>query len=188
MTEYYFDIETEGIDPLTDKIIAIQFQQLSEGNPIGGFSVLKEWEEGEKRIVERILEENVLDSSWDFVPIGNNLRFDIVFVMEKAQQYGLQEWTSGMVRQYFFAKPMIDIRSILVLMNSGKFLGSGLDTFTEKAKGVQIPIWYREKKYDDILSYIETEKDETLALYREVSNLLEAFGKRKRTNAEEAEG
>ncbi|MFQ6128031.1 MAG: hypothetical protein ACE5QW_03925 [Thermoplasmata archaeon] len=188
MTEYYFDVETEGTDPLVDKIITIQYQQLSEGNAVGNFSVLKEWEEGEKRIVERILEEKILDPGWEFIPIGNNLRFDIVFVMEKAQQYGLQEWSAGRVRQYFYAKPMIDIRSILILMNGGKFLGSGLDKFTGKGKGAQIPIWYREKKYDEILEYIETEKDETLGLYRELGSLLEAFGRRKKVRAKESKG
>ncbi|MFQ5910945.1 MAG: hypothetical protein ACE5IJ_09545, partial [Thermoplasmata archaeon] len=183
MTEYYFDIETVGTDPLMDKIIAIQYQQLAGGRPVGDFHVLKEWEEGEKRIVERILEEKVLDPHWDFVPIGNNLRFDIIFVMEKAQQYGLQEWDAGKVKQFFFLKPMIDIRSVLILMNAGRFKGSGLDEFTGKGKGVQVPIWYREKRFDDIIEYIETEKDETLALYNEVGSLLEAFGRRKRKPA-----
>jgi hypothetical protein len=126
MAEYYFDLETEGTDPLVDKIITIQFQELADGKPVGDFHVLKEWEQDEKRIVERILDEGVLDTDWIFVPIGNNLRFDIVFVMEKAQQYGLQEWNAGKVKFYFFTKPMIDIRSVLVLMNEGKFKGSGL--------------------------------------------------------------
>jgi len=106
MTEFYFDIETVGTDPLMDKIVTIQYQQLADGNPIGDFRVLKEWEEGEKRIVERIIDEKLFEPHWEFVPIGNNLRFDIVFLMEKAQQYGLEEWDVGRVKQYFFMKPM----------------------------------------------------------------------------------
>ncbi len=187
MTEYYFDIETEGTDPLVDKIITIQFQELDGGKPVGDFHVLKEWEEGEKKIVGRILDEGILDPNWVFVPIGNNLRFDIVFVMEKAQQYGLREWSAGEVRYFFYRKAMIDIRSVLVLMNGGKFKGSGLDAFTGKQKGVQVPIWYGERKYDEIMSYIETEKQETMALYREVASLLDTFGRRKRKSVEEPE-
>jgi len=91
------------------------------------------------------------------------------------------------VRYFFFTKPMIDIRSVLVLMNGGKFKGSGLDAFTGKQKGVQVPIWYSERKYDEILTYIETEKQETLALYREVATLLDTFGRRKRKRVEEQE-
>jgi DNA polymerase III epsilon subunit-like protein len=187
MTEYYFDIETEGVDPLVDKIITIQFQEIANGKPVGDFHVLKEWEQGEKRIVEEILDRGVLDADWVFVPIGNNLKFDIIFVMEKAQQYGLQEWNAGKVKYYFFTKPMIDIRSVLVLMNEGKFKGSGLDAFTGKKKGVHVPIWYQEGKFDEVLTYIETEKDETLALYREVASILGTFGRRKRSPAEERE-
>ena len=187
MTEFYFDIETEGIDPLVDKIVTIQYQQLVEGKPIGELRILKEWEDGEKRIVDKILEEGILDPSWEFVPVGNNLRFDLVFVMEKAQQYGLQEWNPAKVKQFFFMKPMIDIRPILILMNGGKFKGSGLDTFTEKMKGAHVPIWYREKRFDEVIRYIEREKEETIALYREVTSLLDAFGRRKRESVRDPE-
>ncbi|MFQ6106028.1 MAG: hypothetical protein ACE5QF_00345 [Thermoplasmata archaeon] len=183
MTEYYFDIETVGTDPLMDKIVTIQYQQLVDGNPIGDFRVLKEWEEGEKRIIERIIGEKLLQPHWDFVPIGNNLRFDIIFLMERAQQYGLEKWDAGEIKQYFFLKPMIDIRPVLILMNAGRFKGSGLDAFTGKEKGVQVPIWYAEQKYDEILSYVETEREEAIALYREIASLLEAFGRRKRESS-----
>jgi len=37
------------------------------------------------------------------------------------------------------------------------------------------------------LTYIETEKQETLALYREVATLLDTFGRRKRKRVEEQE-
>ena len=55
MTEYYFDIETTGWDPVVDKIITIQWQKLSYGRGVGPVNILKEWESSEKEILEEFL-------------------------------------------------------------------------------------------------------------------------------------
>ena len=49
LTEWYFDIETEGTDPQQDKILSIQYQSMSDGEPMGPFQVLAEWEWGRSR-------------------------------------------------------------------------------------------------------------------------------------------
>lgn len=180
VTEYYFDVETTGTDPLQDKIVTIQYQQLLNGNPIGDFRILKEWEIGEKEAVRQILEKGVLKPGWDFVPVGNQLKYDLIFVMEKSQEHRLESWDAARMKSYFFRKPTIDLHTTLVLMNEGKFLGSGLDTFTKKQKGKIVPTLYREKRYDDIVRYVEQEKDQALQLYRELRALLGAFGRRKK--------
>jgi len=59
LTEYYFDMETyspqERPDPANDKIITIQYQQLSrDGGPDGDLQILTEWDCGsEKELLDR---------------------------------------------------------------------------------------------------------------------------------------
>ncbi|MFQ6012945.1 MAG: hypothetical protein ACE5LS_04805 [Thermoplasmata archaeon] len=186
MTEYYFDVETEGRDPLQDKIITIQFQQLEAGEPQGSFSVLAEWEWGEKEILRIVKEKGLLEAGWDFVPVGNRLRFDLNFVVERAERHKLIRWNPGEVKYYLFEKPMLDLASVLVLMNRGRFEGSSLTTFTAKREwGNVIRTHYRNGEYGEILAYVEQEKEAVLELYREVRAVLTTLGdRRKRRLAE----
>ncbi len=89
LTEYYFDIETTGFDPLTDKIITIQFQELDRftGEPIGVLNILKEWESSEKEILTDFL-PNLTKYAWDFIMIGNNLLFEFSFLTYRAKKHG----------------------------------------------------------------------------------------------------
>ena len=56
VVEYYFGIETTGLNPCKDKIVTFQYQGLSEvsGIPLTQLVIVKEWERGcsEKVIVE----------------------------------------------------------------------------------------------------------------------------------------
>ena len=181
MTEYYLDVETEGTDPARDKIISIQFQSLIDGNPQGEFHVLTEWEFGEKEVVRMILERQVLDAGWDFVPIGNRLKFDLAFLIERSQKHGLIQWGTAELKHYFFAKPMIDLGPMLVLMNAGKFQGSSIMNFTGKSRpSAEVPVLYHQGRYKEIIEYVEREREVTIALYRELRALLTPFGSRKK--------
>ena len=176
LTEWYFDIETEGTDPQQDRIVTIQYQSMEDGVPRGRFQVLAEWEWGEKEIVRLIVEKGLLDPTWDFVPVGNRLKFDITFVMEKAEKYGIKKFTVDGLRYYWFNKPLIDIAPIVLLMNGGRFAGSSISRFSEKRNSSEVPRLYREGRYPEVIEYITREKDETLALIREAGSVLEAFG------------
>jgi len=187
MTEYYFDIETLGTDPQDDKIITIQYQMLEDGEPVGDLVILKEWESSEGEIVKEILDKQLLEPGWDFVPIGNRLRFDIIFIIEKAQQHGLLDWKPGDMKYYFFNKPTLDISPILVMMNDLKFLGSGIDNFTKKKKGSIVPVHYNKGEFDEIIKYIGVERDAVLGLIAEVRAVLSTFGNRKRAALAEDE-
>lgn len=187
MTEYYFDIETLGTDPQDDKIITIQYQKLEDGQPVEDMVILKEWESSEGDIVKEILDMQLLEPGWDFVPIGNRLRFDLIFIIEKATQYGLLDWKPGDMKYYFFNKPTMDIAPILVMMNDLKFLGSGVDNFTKKQKGSIVPVHYNKGEYDEIIKYIEVERDAVLGLLAEVRAVLSTFGNRKKATLAEDE-
>jgi hypothetical protein len=181
MTEFYLDIETEGTDPQQDRILTIQWQQLEAGAPVGELTILKEWEEGEAAIVKRAVDKGILDPGWDFVPVGSRLRFDLTFLVEKAQKYDLVKWTTADVKRYFFGKPTLDLGPVLVLMNEGKFKGSGLDSFTKKTEsGAIVPVLYNEGKYGEIVDYVKDEAEAVLELLEGVKDILSVYGRARR--------
>jgi hypothetical protein len=181
VTEYYFDIETEGEDPIQDRIITIQFQQLEDGEPVGNFNILVEWEWGEKEILRSIIDRGLLDVGWDIIPVGNRLSFDITFIVERAEKHKLISWEPSQLKYYFFKKPMLDLWPILVLMNRGRFEGSSLVTFTSKKDWSSlVPSLYRKGDYKAILTYIQEEREAVLDLYRELRSVLSTLGDRRR--------
>lgn len=184
--EYYFDIETLGDDPAQDRIATIQFQQLEGGEALGNLRVLTEWEWGEKEIIRSILEKGVLEPGWDFVPVGNRLRFDVTFLVERAERHKLRSWEPAQLKYYFFNKPMLDLSSVLVLMNRGRFEGSSLTNFTQKRElSNVVPAMYHKGEYEEILRYVEVERDAVLELYREVRSVLSTLGDRRRVRQTE---
>ncbi len=183
LTEWYLDIETEGTDPQQDKILTIQCQPLNEGRPTGSFQILAEWEWGEKQIVRTIIEKGLLEPTWDFVPVGNRLKFDITFIMEKAEKYGSKKFTVEGLRYYWFNKPIIDLAPVLLMMNRGRFAGSSISGFSEKPGSANVPRMYHEGRYAEIIEYVTRERDETLGLLSEVRGMLEAFGEARKRGA-----
>jgi len=181
VTLFYFDVEAEGEDPGQDRLITVQYQPLGDDlRPIGALTVLAEWEWGEKEMVRAALQRGVLDPTWDFVPVGNRLRFDLTFLIERAQRHGVRESSAADLRRFWFDKPMLDVGPVLVLMNAGRFEGSSIENFTAKPPSAQAPMLYRQGKYRELLEYVEKERDATLALLAELRSLLTAFGERKR--------
>ncbi len=179
MGNFYLDIETTGLDPNKDQIITIQYQELdrSTGQAKGELKILKAWETSEKEILQKfIAESNILDSyPFTFIPVGYNLGFEHNFLKRRTEINGLHPVD-------ILNKPFIDLRFIGIIMNKGEFKGSGLDKITGKASsGVNIPIWYNNKEYDKIISYIKNETEEFIKfnvwLYQKLPNLLIEFRK-----------
>lgn len=118
MTEYYFDTETTGFDPLKCKIITIQWQRLSwSGEPIGELNILKEWKSSEEAILKEFLPNLRTTKPFDFIPVGKNLLFDFLFLSKRAERYGL----NGLDLQFWHDKPFLDIKPILIMINEGNF-------------------------------------------------------------------
>lgn len=181
LTLWYWDLETTGDLPDQDRIVTVQWQQLDDAfRPVGRFTVLTEWEWGEKQVVQEALSRGVLEPGWDFVPVGNRLGFDITFLMERSERLELHGWSAPEVRRFWFTKPMLDLGTVLVLMNAGRFTGSALSEFAEKESGSVVPVLHRAGKAEAILEYVTREKDETLRLFQELAGLLGTFGERRR--------
>lgn len=163
-----FDIETEGLDPYKHKIITIQYQQVNNsGMPIGELVILREWEEGEKTIVEKAHKLLVQGKTFDFIPIGTNLMFDLRFLFTKFRKYELPLGKSEV--DFLYDKPKIDIHSSLVIINKLQFKGSGLTDMTGKEKrGDYIVEMYEKKEFGKIIEYII---DETNAFLKALQSL-----------------
>lgn len=171
MALYYLDIETTGFDAEQDKIVSIQYQEVNDlGEPSGELSILKEWDSDEKTIVTNIWDKIVMGNSWFFIPVGSNLIFDLTFLWAKFEKYSLYAPT---LSEFLFNKPLIDIKYTLIIMNNLQFKGSGLDKMTnKKTDGRNIPIWYKEKKYDLIENYIKQEAESFLEFFKMLANEL----------------
>ena len=168
MVEYYFDIETTGRNPVSDKIISIQWQKLDRftWEPIGDLNILKEWESSEEKILEEFLPLAHCDYPWDFIFIGMNLMFDFNFLNERAKKHGFR----GLDLSYLYDHPFLDLKHVLVLINDGRF--KDYSTILEGKmvlKEIDVPKLYYEKKYEMIIDYIKIETGvfvETLKILR----------------------
>jgi hypothetical protein len=179
MRNFYFDIETVGLDPKKHKIITIQYQELGRntGKAVGELKILKEWESSEREILEKFIKDSKIEDPYPFtfIPMGYNLNFEHNFLKERTAIHSLNPLD-------ILTKPFIDLRAFGIIMNKGEFKGSGLDKITGKQmSGKQIPEWYENKEYDKIIKYI---KDEAKAfiqlnvwLYKEMPQFLERFKK-----------
>lgn len=171
MTLYYLDIETTGFDKNKDKIVTIQFQKVNEyGFPIGELLILKEWESSEKDIVTQFYKILDLNNGWNFIPILTNHIFDLNFIFAKFNKYNLKY---PPLEDYLFSKPLIDLKSTLIIINHMQFKGWGLDKMTnKKMDGRNVPIWYQNKEYDKIINYIEDETKSFLEFFQKCTNYM----------------
>ncbi len=180
MAKYYFDIETyspgEKIDPSTDKIISIQFQELSDesGEAVGPLHVYKEWESGEEAIVRKFFPKF---RAWEFIPVGTNLAFERMFLKEKFEKY----LGRGVTHKYLdYYMPSIDLQPVLVVMNKGQFRGSGLHYFSDKeSSGEKIKEWYEAGDFKSIEEYIRMEARAFIKLYVKLQKELPKIFPRK---------
>ncbi|MBI5225542.1 hypothetical protein HY989_06750 [Candidatus Micrarchaeota archaeon] len=186
MAKYYFDIETYGPNispsPFTDKIITIQYQLLDDttGRPTGELVILKEWESSEKEILLKFLP---MLKKWEFIMVGNNLGYERRFLIEKARQIN---WPNLNEYSLNYEFPAIDLQSLFVILNEGKFKGSGMHNFTEKKMdGSRIKGWYENKDFAKIEEYVKDEAAGFIKLYSELSEKLPQLFPRKDSKVEE---
>ena len=179
MGQFYLDIETTGLDPLKDKILTIQYQELDRntGEPKGELVILKEWESSEEEIIRQFIRNtNVNDDyPFSFIAVGYNLTFEHNFLKQRARIHHLEEID-------ILNKPFVDLRAIGILMNNGEFKGSGLDKITGKeGTGKNVPMWYNNGEYELIIRYIQTETNEFIKfnkwLYKKMPEMLIEFKK-----------
>ena len=166
MAEYYFDMETTGVDFQKDKIITIQWQRVNgfTGEPIGDLQILKEWESSEEEILKKFL-PNLKCRPFDFILVGKNLLFDFTFLSKRLKHHNLGEFDLRCA----YERVSLDIKPILVMINKGDFRGYDrvLDKDGSLAKVSElIPQLYKDEKYAEIIKYIEEETKVFLKAYQ----------------------
>ena len=154
MPHYYLDIETTGLDPEIDQILTIQYQKIlvHTGEAVGPLTILSSWDYSEEDIVKEIAINLLDEDHWNFVPVGNNLTFEFKFFVNKFRKYLGKEIDV----EYFVTRPHIDLKSVMILANSGKFKGCHL-VLGKKGNSTDVPVWYQNGEYQKIIEYIEDE-------------------------------
>ena len=187
MPSYYLDCETsrEGrdhVDPKLDRLVSISFQEIESGtgNPIGKLQILKSWESSEKLILSEFLNKTCWletpPNSWEFIPIGFNLPFDLWVIYYRTKKNLEYELNLDFL---FHQLPKIDIQSIFVLANKGKFRGASLDKFSDKCyDGAYAYESIQEEKWDNLLQYIKDETESFLKIYQQLLKKLPTILKR----------
>jgi hypothetical protein len=168
-------METTGLEPSIDQIITIQYAELDEKSldPIGELMILKVWDMSEKELLKTFLDGSLFfDENFTFIPIGNNIIFDILFLHTRSVYHGL---TNVPLWKVLHEKPFIDLKPIAVMMNGMEF--RGYDRIIDKYgniehKGYEIPKLYSEKRYNEIIKYIKDEYDSTLKFMKDVLSKL----------------
>ncbi len=159
-----YDIETTGLNPFENEIITIQFRRGATNH------LFKAWESNENEIIFQFLE------SWKTIPrsirgggdffVAFNVKFDTTFLFVRATKHKMHErlgWNERLLWENVVHGPsFIDMYQLLgdQLMNFAKWRRCLVGTFG-RYKNAQIPIFYREKKFDIIEEYIN---DELLSL------------------------
>jgi hypothetical protein len=168
LTEYYFDIETYSTtrkpDPAKDKIITIQFQELStiEGKPLDRLNILTEWNlKSERKLLAAFRGRFLTGRDFDFIPIGENLYgFDLISLLHRLNKY----FHLDLGMDFFRDRPVIDIKPILVMMNQGNF--RDYQRVLGKKSGHMVRQWYENKDYDKIERYVRREARNFITKYQ----------------------
>jgi len=174
MHHYYFDIETTGLDPNKDKILTFQYQELSQvsGTPLTKLLIVKEWDYdySETKILEW-LKTLLIDSPfWKFVPVGNNLVFDLSFIAARMRIYFHADFLMQLIN-----RPFIDLKHVLVMINGGRFRNYSRIIGKEEF-GFNVPVWYENGEYEKIVNYVEMEAKAFLRTYGILKRNLPAIG------------
>ena len=163
MSEYYFDMETAGLNFNKDEIISIQWQELGlTGEAIGELTILKSWESSEKDILETFLPK-IQSHPFNFIFVGKNLSFDFCFLSQRLKKYNLLEFDLA----YLYNRIFIDLKPLLIIMNDGRVKDyHKIIPQTNPISNYQIPILFKNEEYDKILGYIKDEANDFIVAYQ----------------------
>lgn len=181
MGHFYFDIETTGLDPFTSMILTVQYQQLDidTGCPKGPLNMLTVWGSGnsERKIVSAITSLLMDPNPFNFVPIGNNLTFDFKFLAAKISQH----LSIDVDTLYFLARPHIDLKHVLVILNGGRFAGYQRLLAKEKHND-EVPQWFTRCEFAKIEDYVKKEAETFIIFYSKLREQIRNLCQRRLDN------
>ncbi len=165
MPDTYLDMETTGLEPEDSKIISVQYAALERGTgrQLGGLTILREWELGERGMLNRLITDTpVIDPA--FVPVGFNLPFKRKFLLSRSRMHGLPEINLP-------TRPGVDLHDMVIRMNGGRSKGANLaQAVGIPPNGPLIPEWYAANRYDDIEKHIRAKASGCIRLYESLQS------------------
>jgi len=155
----FLDMETTGLNPYQDKVVTIQVRKDGET------TIWKEWELGERPVIERFFEfANLVDLERASFVGYNILKFDLPFLMHRAEVNGLLNETRWQILNSYLH--YVDLYQLLgdnyapAKRFYEKFAGR-----TQNTENKDIPKLYRQRAYDEIVEYIKNEMKSMEQLY-----------------------
>lgn len=146
MVYYYLDLETYGKgerpDPEKDEIITITYCAIdpNTGHPTQEPNTLKAWQSSEESIVQSIAERMLKGPSFDFVPIGFAILYDLWFLKHKFRKYLGVDIDDA----FYLNQPYIDLKQVMVFAE-GRFKGVRLGIPDNPIRD-----WYEYGDYESI--------------------------------------
>jgi len=164
--EQYRHVNTAGFHSECSKVITMQFQELDceTGEPKSELTIYKDWQPGYSEIaLVRMFKHNCFNT-WDFIPVGNNIRFDIDYMVAKIKQYYpelKEDTTTATLNQ----KPSLDLKNVLMLINNDPCLRYK-SLLAKNGEASHMAEWYYNKQYDKIEEYIQDEAKNFVNMYK----------------------
>ena len=172
MPQYYFDVVTyspgDKPDPETDRIISIQYRKIDfrSGRPLQEMETLREWESSEEDIVTRFFNTFFRggQNKWIFIPVGYGLNAIWEIITLKFEQYLGPYFTNPW---FYLTIPSLDLEPVVVMLNSGNFIGARLEKFTgEPEYKHRVKAWYEARDFEAIDSAIVSSASAFLTFYQ----------------------
>jgi hypothetical protein len=182
MPAYYFAVEGfktgDTSDPATDKLITLQYQKidLTTGEHLDKLVILKEWKSSEKEIVTSFYNEFFRPGTpvTHFIPVGLNLDYAYEMLVAQFSKHGLPPVSS---HELYYQRPRFDLKSLIVLLNDGRFAGASLDSFSLKpGESRHMEKWYDKKDFDRIEHYVREEAGRFLKVLQYLSKYKSRLG------------
>jgi hypothetical protein len=122
MVFYYFDTETTSNDPTKAELVTIQYRRLGkyDFHPTEPLKILKCWEMSEKDMLLAFAPKFV---KWEFMPVGQNLRYDYVVLDRRIKANGLREAFHLKSLEDLLDFPDWDAKHAMVMMNGLSYTG-----------------------------------------------------------------
>jgi hypothetical protein len=163
MPAYYLSIDGiktgEKSDPATDRLVTLQYQKidLTTGETLDVLVIHRVWESSEKEIVTSFYNQFFRPGTpvTQFIPVGLNLDYTYEMLLALFRKYDLAPPTSC---ELYYQRPRFDLRSIVVLLNNGRFAGASLDAFSlKKGEDRHMEKWIDKKEFGRIEHYVREE-------------------------------